>query len=120
MDKKEKAMKRERISQKLDLSGCRLKDDEVERLHDFVTNGEKYDGQTKTKKTRKTDWDHDGKYERQTIDTFTIRNTSDRCGIDCHSETYDDGSLTYSGNSFFGKARDVLSILNRFFPDSNR
>ena len=120
MDRKEKSIKRECISQKLDLSGCRLKDAEVERLHDFVTNREKYDGQTKTKKTHKTDWDHDGKYERETVDTYTVRNTPDRCGIDCHSETYDDGALTYSGDSFIGRPRDILGILNRFFPDSNR
>lgn len=115
MDKKEKASKRERISQVLDLSATRLKDYEVERLHDFVTNREKYDGQTKTKKIWRTDWDHDGKYEREIVDTYTIRNSSDRCGIEHHSETYDDGSLTYSGDSFIKTARGILELLNMFF-----
>lgn len=114
MDKKEKTEKRNVIAKALDLSNTRLKDDEVEKLFDFVSNPEKYNGKSKTHRTWREDWDHDGKYERTITDEYTLVNNSEAVGVQLHSETSDDGALTYSGDSFINTARGILKLLDYF------
>ncbi|MCW3744602.1 hypothetical protein OM428_06310 [Enterococcus gallinarum] len=51
MDRKEKKEKKNLISKHLDTSNSRLKDEEVDFLHDFVINyDDEYKGKSKTKK----------------------------------------------------------------------
>jgi hypothetical protein len=52
MDRKEKKEKKNLISKHLDTSNSRLKDEEVDFLHDFVNNyDDEYKGKSKTKKS---------------------------------------------------------------------
>ena len=114
MNRTEKNRKRDVIAKAMDLSNTRLKDTEVEILYDFVTNPGAYNGKTETRRTWREDWDHEGKYEREIIDQYTLMSNSETTGVHVHSETYDDGCLSYSGESFVSKARDILNLLNYF------
>ena len=115
MDKNEKNMKRSIISKAIDISKAHLKDSEVDMLYQIAIQPEKYDGTKKTHKIYRSDFDHDGSYEREIADSYTLRASQDRIGIDLHSETYDDGGLSSSGDRFFNTARDVLNILRDHF-----
>lgn len=114
MNRTEKNQKRSVIAKTMDINNTRLKDSEVDKLFDFVTKPEDYNGKSKTRRTWRQDWDHDGKYERETVNQYTLKSDTESAGVHIHSETYDDGGLTYSGDSFVNKAREVLKLLDYF------
>ncbi len=65
MDQKEKKEKKNLISKHLETKNTRLKDEEVDKLFNFVNEyDDKYKGKSKTKKNSYDGWSSDGKYTR--------------------------------------------------------
>lgn len=117
MDLKEKAQKRADVKQYVDMSNSRFKDEELNKLHNFVENKEKYNNASKTIHHRFTDWSSDGKYTRDESTTYKV--------------VFDDGSArileknVFKDDDGFGgtheyehtRARDILELLDTVFRD---
>lgn len=109
VDRHEKRRLRDHIGEHLDVSGTRLKDDEVTFLASFVDEyDEAHKGRTETRTTSRDAWSSDGKYTRQ--ETFTDTFT-DEVGIRQDYEYRDDDGQ--SGGSS-NEIRDARGILNWF------
>ena len=109
--------KRDRISKSMNLSGVRLKDFEIDRLLDLVTNPAKYDGRSKARSKTFEGWSSDGRYTAKEKTTFTIRADE---GQVCVEENYlyeDDDGETRQDDKIIVATRAILKILNFIFGD---
>lgn len=109
MDRKEKKEKKNLISKHLDTSNSRLKDEEVDFLHDFVNNyDDEYKGKSKTKKSSYDGWSSDGKYTRWEEKTSTF---TEDIGIREEYKYHDDDGQS-GGNT--KEIKDARGIINWF------
>ena len=117
MDIKERAAKRKRIGQDIDLTGSKLREAEVDALYDFVINIKSILGKTRTIKESYTGPSAGGKFTRIESDTYTI--SRDKLGIfiDRHHEDYDDDGDGINGvfDERISGARGILNTLRKVF-----
>ena len=107
MDRNEKKEKRSFISQYLDTSNTRLKDDEVDFLYDFINEYDnKYKGKTSIETRRHDGWSSDGKFTRTIINTSTY---NDDIGIHMENSYYDDDGQSGNSSSDIKNARGILN-----------
>lgn len=111
MSKKEK---KQRISESIDLSNGRYKDEEVDSLYDLVTNSNSYIGKSKTKRERTVGWSSDGKYVRDEETTYTIREDDGRIRIDEDYRYEDDDGQSGESSLAHTTARAILGLLGLF------
>lgn len=115
MNRKEKSHLKSELSQYMDLSNSRFKDDEIERLMGFVQRRDEFNGETKThRKTYKT-FDSEDTYRVEETDTYTIHN--DESGISIEQDfvrEWDDGQVDTEHN-IFNTGRSILNALDKMF-----
>ena len=112
MDRKEKAEKKKVISERLDLSNQRFRDDEVDRLYDLTTHENGYDGKSKTFRNSFDGWYSGGKYTRTEENTYTIRDDDDGFRIDHHYESHDDDGEEHFSDGVLNTGRAVLDLFS--------
>ena len=115
MDRKEKAAKKARISEDIDLSNGRYKDEEVNTLFEFVTQKDSYDGLERTLRDSYDGWSSDGKYHRDTATTYRFVGDSDGLRIEEHSEYHDDDGQHGEYDASHTTGRDILNIFKNVF-----
>lgn len=112
MNKKEK---KGIISKCLDLTNGRFKDEEVDTMFDIVSNPERYDGMTRTKRNVFTDWSSDGKYTREEETTFTIHADGDEVCIDEEYNYHDDDGQEGGYSRLHDNGRDFINTFKSIF-----
>lgn len=111
MDRKTKKELKEEIGKYIELGNGRFKDEEIETLHDLVSNREEYDGKTKTIKNDFIDRSSDGKYYREEETTFTIKGEEESIYIEENYQYHDDDGQRGGYNKNHNTARDILRLL---------
>lgn len=115
MERKEKAELRNFIGGFIDLSGVRLKDNEVEELAGYCSDLDEWNGLSETRKSKHTGWCSDGKYEREESSTYTICAGTDGFSIEEHYECHDDDGYSDSADISHTGAREILSLMGSVF-----
>ena len=114
MERKERAQKRSRIGEKIDLSNGRFSDDEINQLYDIVNNPQKYDGKTKTHHDKYTSFSSDGKFTRTSQDKYTLKAGADDVQIEESYSYHDDDGQSGTQETVYKKGRDILNILKKY------
>ena len=114
MNRNEKSRKRSEIGAKMDLGNSRFKDEEVERLYDFLKNADTYNGKKRTFKSRSDGICSDGKYTRFTETTYTVLNSEDKLAIDYFDSYHDDDGQAGSTHKLITSARRILELIWMF------
>lgn len=109
MDRHEKARKRARIAEHIDVSRARLTDAEVEFLSEFVESyDDEYRGRSTSRTRNRDGWSSDGRYRREETFTDTFM---EETGIRRDYSYRDDDGDT-GGSSV--EVRDARGILDWF------
>ncbi|MPY12095.1 hypothetical protein [Arthrobacter bussei] len=107
MDRNEKKRLRERIGEKIDVSGTRMSDDEATFLAGVIDKyDEQYRGDSSTKTSSFTGSSSEGKYTRTETWTHTF---TDEVGIRQDYEYHDDDGQTGKDSKVIKDARGILN-----------
>lgn len=107
MDNKEKKEKKDFINRFLDIGNSRLKDEEVDFLHEFINNyGKEYKGKSKTKKSSYDGWSSEGKYTRIEEDKYTF---TEDVGIRHDHKYHDDDGQRGEYTDLIKDARGIIN-----------
>ena len=105
--------KRDYINEYIDLSGCRLTEDEADRLIDVINNIDVLTGQSHDYKEIEHGWYSGGRFVRTTITRYTLCYDRGRIYINEHQESEDDDGGSFKLDRDHTSAREILKLLNR-------
>lgn len=105
---------RNKISQKINLSGTRLKDSEADALFDFVENIDDYSGKSKTIKKSHDGWGSDGKFTRTENWTYTVDDNDAGISIIEEYSYLDDDGASDNNTIVHSTGRAILGLLEHF------
>ena len=110
MNRKEKNEKKSIISQFIDLENGRYSDDKIDLLYNLVQNRDKYNGRSKTKRSRPHRIKHiDGSFDRITETTHTLDASDNKIRIIKERIDYDDDKTWAPDRIVFKTAKDILN-----------
>lgn len=115
MDKKEKKLRKEKLSEFVNFGNGKFKDSEIEELEYLVENRDELNGTTKTYTSSYKAFDSEGTYRVTEEDTYTFHADESGIRIDRDFQKHwDDGQNNISKNSF-ETARDILRFASKLF-----
>ena len=113
MDKATKRQVKAEIGRYIDLTGCRLKDNEVEELKAIVDRRDEYNGRSRKYRKEYKTFDSEDTYRVEETNVYIFR--SDDSGIHIDTEqvkTWDDGQVDKS-HSIIRNGRGILNGIKR-------
>ncbi len=121
MDKKEKAERKAKLSQYVNLGNGRFKNYEIERLESIVENRNELDGKTKTYSNSYKSFDSEDTYNVKEKDSYTFHKDDNdtKISIERNFERHWDDGQTDTSHEIYDTARDILNLTLKIFDKHN-
>ena len=120
MDRKEKNLRKTKLSKYVNLENGRFTDYEVEELESIVNNRDNLNGATKTYRSSYKTFDSEDTYRVEEEDTYTFH--SDDEGIHIERDfkrLWDDGQNDVSHEEY-DTGRDILNLVSKLFGKQDK
>ena len=115
MDRKEKNVRKAKLSEYVNLGNGRFKDNEIEELEHLVENRSSLNGTTKTYHSSYKTFDSDDTYRVEEADTYTFNSNAEGINITRDFKRHWDDGQNDVSHEVYNTARDILNIAKKLF-----